>query len=61
MTLEPLEKRRSRGRYRVDGATRLQNDRGKAGKRNRFMREAEEAIVRRGYAGAVERIPTASG
>jgi len=61
MTIEPPEKRRSRGRYRVDGATRLQNDRGKPGEREGFVSEAKEAIVGRGCPGAVESSPAFSG
>jgi hypothetical protein len=43
--VEPPEERRGRERRRVDGASGLKNDRGEPGERNRFVREAEEAIV----------------
>jgi hypothetical protein len=61
MGVEPSEKRRGRDRRRVDGRTRLENDRREPGEGDRFVREAKEAIMGRGWPGSIESIPTISG
>jgi len=61
MGVEPSEKRRNRDRRRVNGRPGLKNDRGEPGERERLVREAKEAIVRCGFSGSVESIPTVSG
>jgi hypothetical protein len=45
----------------VEGRTRLENDRREPGEGDRFVREAKEAIMGRGWPGSIESIPTVSG